>query len=251
MEVSEAPAGRRISRRSRGFAFSNGGLSDSTVGGGSTAESEGINERVAAQATAPVATITPRNVIPMAAQNPANAQEDFNPRDRMVQVRTRASGYEKEYRLKLLHRLLMRNVPVDEIADQLGLSISQVFRDRAELTERLRSEARGLDINELIGDSKAFYEEAAAMSMRAASASNLPMPIRLAAVRTALASKNDMHRFMHTAGVYDVLRFRLAADGAGVSDVRQLMLNTERILAGEAPTFSNPANSGDDETVEL
>lgn len=248
MEATDAPVGRRISRRSRkGFAFSDGGLADSSVGGGVSGD---INAHVEARAVTPVATIQPRNVVPAAAQD-AGSQEDFNPRERMAQVRTRASSYEREYRLKLLHRLLMRNVPVDEIANQLGLSISQVFRDRQELTERLRQEARGLNIDELIGDSKAFYEEAAAMSMRAASASNLPMPIRLAAVRTALASKNDMHRFMHTAGVYDVLRFRLAADGTGVSDVRQLMLNTERILAGEAPTFSNSADSGDQETVSL
>lgn len=250
MEPTDTPpVGRRISRRSRrGFAFSDGGIADSSLGGGVDGD---INAHVEAQAVTPVATIQPRNVIPAAAQGGVNTQEDFNPRDRMAQVRTRASGYEREYRLRLLHRLLMRNVPVDEIADQLGLSISQVFRDRQELTVRLRQEAISLDVNELIGDSKAFYEEAAAMSMRAASSSSLPMPIRLAAVRTALASKNDLHRFLHTAGVYDVLRFRKAADGTGVSDVRQLMLNTERILAGEAPSFSSSADSGDQETVSL
>lgn len=253
MDRVEAQPGepRRITRRSRtGFAFSNASLADSTASEGGA----DINAHVASAAIRPVATIPTRDPIPMLAGSsdttPPTA-DDFNPRDRLSQVRARASGYEKEYRLGLLHRLLMRNVPVDEIATQLGLSISQVNRDRSELKERLRADARALDIDSLIGDSKAFYEEAAAMSMRAASASNLPMPIRLAAVRTALASKNDMHRFMQTAGVYDVLRFRLAADGTGVSDVRQLMLNTERILSGQQPDFSTPENSGNEEHIEL
>lgn len=242
---------RRITRRSRsGFAFSSASISDSTASDGGS----NINAHVERAALRPVSSIPARDPIP-ALSAPSDTTpptpDDFNPRDRLTQVRTRAAGYEREYRLNLLNRLLMRGVPIDEIATQLGLSISQVNRDRAELGERLRADARGLNIDSLIGDSKAFYEEAAAMSMRAASASNLPMPIRLAAVRTALASKNDMHRFMQTAGVYDVLRFRLAADGTGVSDVRQLMMNTERILSGQQPDFSTPENSGNEEHIEL
>jgi len=237
-------AGRRISRRGRsGFGFSNSGLSDATA-----TEGGNINDRVERMATAPAAIPAPQ---PPATDSPTGSQqEEFNPRGRMAQVRGRASEYEREYRLGLLHRLIMRRVPMDEIADQLGLSISQVYRDREELKERLRKEAQTLDIEEMIGDSKGFYEEAAAMAMRAASSSNVPMPIRLAAVRTALASKNDMHRFFQTAGVYDVLRFRIAQDGSGVSDVRRLMDATERLLAGE-PEFSTPHNTGDDEEIDL
>jgi hypothetical protein len=112
-----------------------------------------------------------------------------------------------------------------------------------------------LDIEEIIGDSKGYYDEAAAMAMRAASNSNIPMPMRLAAIRTALAAKNDMHRFFQTAGVYDVLRFRLAQDGTGMSDVKRLMENTERLLQGDALEFSNATqeviDSGSHEELEL
>lgn len=239
--------GRRISRRSRtGFAFSSSGLSDSTTSEGT----RNINEAIETQALAPVA------VVPQQPQQVAgNPSEEFNPRDRLAQVRARSSEYEKEYRLGLLHRLIMRRIPVDEIANQLGVSVATVYRDREELKTRLRAEARGLDIDEIIGDSKGFYDEVAAMSMRAASNSNIPMPMRLAAMRTALASKNDQHRFYQTAGVYDVLRFRMAQDGSGISDVKRLMENTERILSGEKLEFSNAANevvdSGDQENIEL
>lgn len=248
MEESAAGSedrGRRISRRSRsGFAFSNSGLSDSTTSEGT----RNINEAVEEQATTPVATLPP----PLVAGTPT---EEFNPQARLAQVRSRSSEYEIEYRLGLLHRLIMRRIPMDEIAAQLGVSIATVYRDREALSAKLRAEARGLDIEEIIGDSKGFYEEIAAMSMRAASNSGIPMPMRLAAMRTALASKNDQHRFFQTAGVYDVLRFRMAQDGTGVSDVRKLMENTERLLAGDKLEFSNAVNevvdSGDQESIEL
>lgn len=243
--------GRRISRRGRGgFAFSNSGLSDST-----TTEAAGnLNERVQEQATQPVASL-PEAMPTNGSVVAGNPSEDFNPRDRLAQVRNRATEYEKEYRLGLLHRLLMRRIPIDEIASQLGVSIATVYRDREELKTRLRQDANALDINEMIGDSKGFYEEVGAMSMRAASNANLPMPMRLAAMRTALASKNDQHRFFQTAGVYDVLRFRMAQDGTGVSDVKRLMEQAERVLQGETLEFSNAVHevvdSGDHENLEL
>lgn len=229
---------RRISRRRAGFAFSGSSLSDSTAtDGGDVAD---VNEQVERLAA------TPPAVIP---QPTPQDRDDFNPRARMAQVRQRATEYEREYRLGLLHRLLMRRVPMDEIAESLGISISQVYRDRQELQAQLRQNATELNIDEMIGDSKGFYEENAAMAMRAASNNNLPMPIRLAAIRTSLAAKNDMHRFFQTAGVYDVLRFKKAQDGSGVSDVRRLMEQTERILNGDG--FSTSRDSGDDEEIEL
>lgn len=244
---SSEDRGRRISRRRRtGFAFSGADASDST-------HSEGVgnlNEAVAEQSiAAPPPASTGSSVV---AGTPT---EEFNPQARLAQVRQRSSQYEKEYRLGLLHRLLMRRIPMDEIASQLGVSIATVYRDRDELKSRLREDARGLDIDEIVGDSKGFYDEVGAMAMRAASNSNIPMPMRLAAMRTGLAAKNDMHRFFQTAGVYDVLRFRVAQDGSGVTDVRRLMENTERLLAGEKLEFSNVASevvdSGSQENLEL
>lgn len=246
----DKPVGKRISRRSRpaGFAFGSSRLAESTAteGGGMV----DINTHVESAAVRPVAVIP----TPPPSNNPDVApptMEEFSPAGRMEQVRRRAGAYAKEYRLGLLHRLIMRRVPMDEIAEQLGISLSQVYRDREELSTKLRAEARGLDINELIGESTAFYDEAAAMALRAASSAEVPLPIRLAAIRTGLAARNDKHRFYETAGVYNVLQYRRAADGSGVSDVRQLMLQAERILSGESSDFSTPANTGDTEEIEL
>jgi Trp operon repressor len=156
--------------------------------------------------------------------------EEFTPAARLAQVRQRSSEYEREYRLQLIHRLLMRNLPLDEIAAQLGVSVSTVLRDRSELKERLRAAAKELDIEVMIGNSKGFYEEVQAMAMRAASNNQVPMPMRLAAMRTSLAAHNDMHRFYQAAGVYDVLRFRKGAADGAQTDIQRLMALTEEML---------------------
>lgn len=165
-----------------------------------------------------------------------------NPRSRLHQVALAGSAaYAKEFRLGLLHRLLMRRVPLDEIARQLQVSISTVEKDRAELKKMLREEARKLNVEEMVGNQNAFYDEVAGMALRIASQGSqrdeegnilnpVPTAMKLAAMRTALAANADRSRFLNTAGVYDVLRFRKAEDGANVSDVQLLMQRTQEML---------------------
>jgi len=153
-----------------------------------------------------------------------------NPQNRLFQVAAAgSSAYAKEYRLQLLHRLLLRRVPLDQIARQLGVSISTVEKDRAELKKRLREAARELDINEMIGNQTELYDEISGMGLRIAS-SDAPTPMKLAAMRTSLAANADKARFYQSAGVFDVLRYRRSEDGSSISDVHQLMENTERML---------------------
>lgn len=234
------PVGRRVLRRGRSPGFSGSGVRDSSSGarvGGDDHEQEA--EILEAPATLPsLGETAPQPQGRHLAGQPA---EDFNPAARMAQVRARASPYEREYRLGLMHRLMMRKIPMDQIADQLGISMATAYRDRDELKKQLRADARSLDIEEIIGGAKGFYEEASAMAMRAASNSDAPLPIRLAAIRTGLAAENDKHRMLQTTGVYDVLRYRASHEGGNVSDVRRLMDQTERVLAGDDLEFSNAA----------
>lgn len=159
-------------------------------------------------------------------------EEDFTPKGRMQEVTTRASEYEREYRLKLLHRLIMRGVPVDKIADELGMSVNSVMADRKELYARLREQASKMDINELIGTTMGFYGEVQGMALRQASNNSVPMNIRLSALRTALGAKNDSHRFLQAAGVFDVLSFK-AGEDAAQSDIERLVDITERLMSDE------------------
>lgn len=228
------PRRRRMVNR-RGMAFSGGGISQSSQGGGvadGEAEVEGpvedLNASVVAALPAPH-RLTEDEQSELV-RNTVNSEE-YTPAGRLAQVRNRSSEYEHEYRLQLLHRLLMRNLPLDEIAAQLGVSVRTITRDRTELKERLRAVAKELDIEVMIGNSKGFYEEVQAMAMRAASTAATPMPMRLAAMRTALASHNDMHRFYQAAGVYDVLRFRKGAADGAQTDIQRLMALTDDLLA--------------------
>lgn len=169
---------------------------------------------------------------------------DFNPQARLqeVQREARATGYEREYRLGLMHRMLMRRIPLDQIAQEMGLSLRTVLRDRQELRKQLAREAKRLDLYEIIGDSVSVYEEAMGLALRAASQAKLPMNIRLAALRTALGAQNDKHRFLETAGFYTVAQFAQTDEGAA-SDIERLVGITERLLGIEQTvdlqTFAN------------
>ena len=256
---------RMVNRRGpSGMAFNGGGLSASSTGGGVGSEEEDsdLNTAVEQVALAPPTQLPPRAdaIDPEAAagmQTLANQQEEFNPAARMAQVASRSTEYAREYRLGLLHRMLLRNLPQDEIAAQLGISVRQVQRDMQDLKARLRESAKQLDVDLIIGNSKGFYEEVQAMAMRAASNSGVPMAMRLAAMRTALASHNDMHRFYQASGVYDVLRFKKGAGEGAQSDIQRLMSLTEDLLADarkDQRTEANPLGdfSGDDrENMEL
>jgi DNA-binding Lrp family transcriptional regulator len=159
-------------------------------------------------------------------------ETDFTPADRLAEVASLSPEYAQEYRLRLIHRMLMRNIPLDEIARELNVSVSTVCRDRKRLKERLREEARSLDIDELIGDSREFYKEIQGMGLRMASHSKTPVGQRISAMRTSLSAKNDEHRFMQTAGVYDVLRFKPDVTGKG-EDIRKLVDITDALLSGK------------------
>ena len=180
-----------------------------------------------------------------------------NPRNRLNAVSMAgSSSYAREYRLTLLNRMLMRNVPLDQIAAQLEVSISTVEKDRALLKQRLREAATQLNIDEMVGTQNAMYDEISGMSMRIASQAGtnrdengnpvnaVPVAMRLAAMRTALAANADRTRFLNSAGVFDVLRFRRAEDGTGLSDVQRLMQQTsalmEQFLAGDEATTPTP-----------
>lgn len=228
---------RMMLRRARGAGagasgggFSYGRGSDTRAEGmpASSAPPDGVDDaidpddyhnRVTARARLPAPPVTPEE----ARDNPAS---------RLHEVAAEGSAsYAKEYRLSLLHRLLMRNTPLDQIARQFNVSISTIEKDRAELRRRLREAAMDLNINQMIGEQNAFYDEAQAMSLRIASGGQeVPTPMKLAAIRTALAANADRTRFNNTAGVFDALRYRRTEQGDDLTDVQLLMQQTGEML---------------------
>lgn len=267
---------RRITiRRSRSGGFGSGGFSS-----GVSTRTEGMRETDDPEHDE-VDDVVDLNAIsnrlrsgdvPPPEAPPADGRD--TPASRMNEVAMAGSArYAKEYRLTLLHRLLMRRVPLDQIARQLRVSISTVEKDRIALKARLRDAATQLNINELIGQQNEVYDEIAGMAMRIASQASptqdengqpvqaVPAAMRLAAMRTALAAQADRTRFLSSAGVFNVLSFRRAEDGGDETDVQVLMRMTSEALAQMAGdsgdafgplTFDSPeGSSGDDEIQEL
>ena len=193
-------------------------------------------------------------------REPVRRSDVDDPRTRLNAVANAGSAaYSKEYRLTLLHRLLLARIPLDRIAQQLGVSISTVQKDRVELKNTLREQAKALNIEEMIGNQNALYDEIQGMSLQIAHKSTgdkaVPVPMRLAAMRTALATNADRTRFLHSAGVFDVLRFRRQEDGSALSDIGLLMEQTRNMLQSlsEGDDFNgfDDADDLDGEVIEL
>lgn len=149
---------------------------------------------------------------------------------------TKGSAYEREYRLKLLHRMLMRQIPLNKIAEELNVTVHTVMKDRTVLYKRLREQASDINLNELIGGTMGFYNEIQGIALRAATNTKTPMSTRLSALKTALSAKSDNHRFLEAAGVFDVLRFQSGEDQAGGSDIEKLVSLTERMMLDDDET---------------
>lgn len=177
---------------------------------------------------------------------------ELTPDVRLEQVQGRAPEYLKEYRLTLLHRLLMRRIPLDQIADQLGVSVRTVQRDRTELFKKLREQAGALDVNEYIGDTISFYNESRAMSLRLATASTNPLPVRLAALSRAMQAQKDKTSVLQASGVFEVAKFKIDEVG-GNKELQELIKITEDIFKEDSSELVEELdiNLDDDETVNL
>ena len=244
--AEELTARRRATRRRRG-ATNMGSSSDSTSAEGASSEYEDANVR------SPL--VSPPVTEPLSEYEDGNHgvnDSPFTPGNRAQEVKrsSRGTNYEREYRFTLLHRMIIRRVPLDEIAKELGLSVRQVQRDVKSLYEKLRENAAEFDTVEHVGDGVSYYREIQSMALRMASMAKLPAGTRLTAMRTAMAAKNDEVRFLSTVGVYDAIPFE-ASNVKGATDIQKLLTMTEKLLNGEEDDSSVQEILGDDQSIRL
>ena len=216
----ESPERRQRRLRPVGGNMGYGGLNNSTT----TEGDSGLDDSI------PEAHLS--NIPEAPLEEPT--ESEFTPRQRLAEVGVRGTTQEREYRLKLIHRSLLRRIPVDQIANQFGVSARQIYADIVDLKKQLRKGAQSLDSDELIGDTMGYYNEIAAMSLRMASDNKQTSAAKLTALRTALASRNDMNRFLQAVGVFDVLRYKPPVDQSGASDMEMMVQMTEAFLNMEA-----------------
>mgnify|MGYP005858542325 CR=1 FL=1 len=159
-------------------------------------------------------------------------EDAASPGGRLAAVARDTPEYDREYRLSLIGRLLMRRIPLDQIARQLNVSVSTVKRDRAEFQRRIRSQASTLNVTEIVGETIAYYQEIGGNALRIASMEKTPQPTKLAALRTAAMARKEMLSGMTTAGVFDALKFEPGTDSTS-DDMQKLVAAAMNALGEE------------------
>lgn len=177
-----------------------------------------------------------REVLGLAGRRPSalldDDQESNAPLGRLTTMELDNVEYAEEYRLHLINRLLIRNVPLDQIAQQLRMTIPQVMSARNKIREMHKRNARTLSTDFIVGDTDAFYREIIGIAMRAASVNKSPMPIRLLALKTAMAAKRELNQFFLKAKVIDATPY--APDNAdNVDDMTRIMSALDKLLEEE------------------
>jgi hypothetical protein len=140
---------------------------------------------------------------------PPPVPEDASPSERIYLVDEHSPTYSKEYKLRLLHRLLMRNLPLDVIASQMQVPVSTVKNLRAELHKRLIYETQHINRYQIAGKTMAFYDELTGMALRAADKNargDKPF-VHLQALSIALSAMADRQRFLQASGFWAATPF--------------------------------------------
>lgn len=110
---------------------------------------------------------------------------------------------QREARLVLMHRLLIRKVTAEEIRKQLNVSIAMFYKLKEQLEVKMRLDVSKVDVPYLIGDTLAFYDEVRSMALMVSSSTAVKDPrVKLNAMHVALKAEGDKNLFLSTCGVY-------------------------------------------------
>lgn len=195
-------------------------------------------------------------------QAPPPPLPDLNstPAQRIAGVGQHSNSYLTEFRLRMLHRLLMRNLPLDMIAAQLGCSVVTVRELRNELQRRLAYEAQHVNRYEIAGKTMAFYDEIQGMALRMADDGQARPHTRLTALQTALAAQADRQRFLTASGFWAAAPFQpqdaIEDESSRAANKIQALIEAviddrgETVIDDEA-TDENARQAGMDDKVKL
>lgn len=182
--------------------------------------------------------------------------EGMNPRERIEQVQRVAPSYAREYQMQLLHRLLMRGLPLDVISRTMDSPVPTILSMRQQLFKRMRQEAKLVDIYLLAGRTLSFYGEVQAMAMRLASEPKKSDRTRIDAMRTAMLAEREKHGFLQTSGFYDHVQFKPRLDeeaDEALASAQGVLGMLEHIMGGtgDAEDVLDPQTEDEEEDVVL
>lgn len=144
------------------------------------------------------------------------------------------TGYQLEYKLKLMHRMLLRGLPFTAITQALSVSPRQAAALRKQLYARLRHEATRMDMPLHVGNSIAFFNEVKQQALQMATSTKIDPKARVGALNVALEAHKDNIRFLQLIGAYDAHPIKWAHDGdAAVEKANALQELAEMFLSGD------------------
>lgn len=136
-------------------------------------------------------------------------------------------------RLQFVMQGMAFGMNAESIAEILQVSVSTVYKDRTEVKARMRKQAQSLDVNELIGMDMAFNQSIQNIAMMIAGDALTNNANKLAALKTAMASRNNTHKLMSAAGVFDALKYRQMASDGSKSDMQVMLELTKSLFTDE------------------
>lgn len=155
-----------------------------------------------------------------------------SPAVRARQAAIHGGRYQKEYILRTLHRLTLRRVPLDQIAQMFNVEVETVYGWIDELRARLKSEASTLTITAIAGDTLSFYNEARALGLTIASTAGR-VPDKIRGMEVALKAEQDKHKFLQVAGFYDTAKLgRETMEDESSKKARSIINMTKSLLSG-------------------
>lgn len=142
-------------------------------------------------------------------------------------------GYEKAYKLKLIHRMMLRNLPESAMASALSIDVKTVNQLKQELKRTLAAQAHHIDMPTHVGSALAFYEEVRGVAMQLATDAKHSAGSRVAALGVALESQKDTVRFLQAIGAYQANPMKWnKVDDATVQQGMLLQEMAEAFLSG-------------------
>lgn len=120
--------------------------------------------------------------------------------------RMRSTTEATEYRRAQIHRLLLRGVPRQTIAEHLGISMETLYSDTKAITAELRREVTDIDYAVYIGTSTAFFDECRNIALRLATdKGEKSNGVKMTALRTAIEAEKAKHEFFSRVGLFKIV----------------------------------------------
>lgn len=160
------------------------------------------------------------------------------------------SQYQKEYRLKAAHQIMINGGTTAQIAQALNISLTEARNLKRELVSRQKSAVRNIDVEQEVAKAIMFYDHIAAKSLQlSAKGGEKQLRNQVEALKVALQAQTDKQKFLQLAGVYEN-GFRSNSGNIhvnGANDVRDMVT---AVLSGHAVEVVEEVDETDD-GVEL